>query len=182
MPKFFLTEEGWFGPTSFVVQNNRWDDILFIDNDGYWNDDFLVRDADRGCRLAEIQDSTALCGPYAYEITHAKSKRICATLTHMNACCSESFELDVYDDDKTRTFYFDETSFFRRDYALTRNGKLVASYYAGWWSPGEIDIYDDYVEDDKDLTAIILFSCVILERIHRRQARQQAQQTAMGVP
>jgi hypothetical protein len=175
MPLFYLSR--WSGPTKFCIQNKDGDDILSIERDDFGHDDFVIRDAIEGDAVAEIHETTTIFGPFTYDIVSSKSERTCATLTHMHACCTESFELAVYDayDGQTRKYYFDATSVFSRDYALTRNGHVVATYANKWWAPGEISIKDEYVKGDKVMTAIILYSCVILERIQRRKAQQNAQ-------
>ena len=189
MPLFSLSEEGWFGPPSFTIHDENEDEVLCIESDSYWHDDFAAYNPVSNSRVAYIQDTTAVCGPYAYEIL-SSTKRICATLTHMLACCSESFELDVHDEDKTRAYYFDRTSLLSREWSLSRHGEAVATYSTAWlgpwWGPSEIDIDDEYVgARDKDFAAIILFACVIIERICHRKTQQQthqANQAALGIP
>ena len=181
MPLFYLSQGGWFGPRTFCIQNEDGDDVLSIESDSYWHDSFVARDAERDSQVARIQDSTASCGPYTYDIASSNSKRICATITDTTTCCSsECFELYVRDDDQTRTYYFDKTSLFSREYKLTRNGHVVATYSAAWLSPYEIDIEDQYVQGEKELNSIILFSCVAMERIHRRKAQRRASAAAAG--
>ena len=177
MPCFTLCEEGWF-TRSYVIENECGKELFFIEsNASFWKDDFIVRRmyerGEFGSRIAVMEGNTESFGPYSYDIT--VEGELVASVTDIVACCGPpAFVLQVFGGKHhRRTFYLDKASLFGREFEVIRHDRHVATYYRHWLSPHEIDVDDDIARTDAELTQLLIFSCVIMERITTRKRRSQ---------